>query len=397
MPGPRTIDVAERRARLGRQALALPAGSVEEAVEAVVALHSSDPITVHLSARARTGAPRADVERALYDDRTLVRLHSIRRTLWVVPASLEPAMRVGGARPLVAPARAKLVAAVAERGDVADPSAWLDRVGDDVLAAVAEAGDEGISAAALGKAVPELGTTVVYGGGRWAADVTIGSRLLTILGFEGRLVRARPLGTWVSGQYRYRVGPAEERASGDPVSDDPDPVAARASVIDAYVRRFGPVTEADVRWWTGWTASQVRTALTTTGAVAVSLEDGSTAWVSAADADPVPAPEPWVALLPGLDPTTMGWKGRDWYLGELGPALFDRNGNAGPTVWADGRVVGGWAQRRDGSIAVELRVDVDRSTRTAVATEAARLEDWFAGVVATPRFRTPLERELAGS
>ena len=69
----------------------------------------------------------------------------------------------------------------------------------------------------------------------------------------------------------------------------------------------------------------------------------------AADTDPVPEPEPWIALLPALDPTPMGWSGRDWYLpAEHRAALFDRTGNIGPSVWCDGRIVGGWAQRPDG-------------------------------------------------
>ena len=55
-----------------------------------------------------------------------------------------------------------------------------------------------------------------------------------------------------------------------------------------------------------------------------------------------------VALLPTLDPTTMGWTARDWYLGEHRAQLFDSAGNAGATVWWRGRVVGGWAARPDG-------------------------------------------------
>ena len=387
MAGPRTIDDAERRARLGRRhGLAAPVPTTEAAAEAVVALHASDPITVHLAAAARTGAAVADAERALYDDRGVVRMHGIRRTLWVVPAALEPAMRVAGARPLVAPARTKLIAALAERGEVADPAAWLDEVGDAVVAAVRGSGEA--SAVEIGRAVPALGTKVTYGGGRWATEVTVGSRLLTILGFEGRLVRARPLGTWVSGQYRYAPGPGL-----DPAADDPTPAAARAALVGVYVDRFGPVTEADVRWWTGWTAAPVRAALADAGAVEV-VVDGGTAWVGVDDGAPVTAPAPWVALLPGLDPTTMGWRGRDWYLGDLGPVLFDRNGNAGPTVWADGRIVGGWGQRTDGSIVTDVRLDVGAEVAAAVEAEAARLATWFAGAVATPRFRTPLERAI---
>jgi hypothetical protein len=101
-----------------------------------------------------------------------------------------------------------------------------------------------------------------------------------------------------------------------------------------------------------------------------------------------------VALLPALDPTVMGWSGRSWFLGEHGPRLFDRSGNVGPTVWWDGRIVGGWAQRADGEIAYRLLEDVGADAAAAVRAEAERLRSWLGKVRVTPRFRTPLEREL---
>jgi hypothetical protein len=106
-----------------------------------------------------------------------------------------------------------------------------------------------------------------------------------------------------------------------------------------------------------------------------------------------PAP-PWVALLPALDPTTMGWAGRDFYLGRHRPVLFDRNGNAGPTIWCDGRVVGGWAQRRAGEVVLRLLEDVGGEAAAAIEAEAARLTAWLGPTRVNPRFRTPLEREL---
>jgi hypothetical protein len=102
-----------------------------------------------------------------------------------------------------------------------------------------------------------------------------------------------------------------------------------------------------------------------------------------------------VALTPALDPTVMGWQGRDWYLGSHGPALFDRSGNPGPTVWCDGRIVGGWAQRADGEVVVRLLDDVGREATDAVGAEADRLRRWLGDIRVTPRFRTPLERELS--
>jgi hypothetical protein len=90
----------------------------------------------------------------------------------------------------------------------------------------------------------------------------------------------------------------------------------------------------------------------------------------------------------------MGWVGRDWYLGVHGPALFDRSGNPGPTVWVDGRIAGGWAQRADGEVVYRLLEDVGSEAGTAIAAAAARLEKWMGDVRVVPRFRTPLEREL---
>jgi hypothetical protein len=103
---------------------------------------------------------------------------------------------------------------------------------------------------------------------------------------------------------------------------------------------------------------------------------------------------PWVALLPALDPTTMGWKRRAWYVGEHAPLLFDRNGNAGPTVWSNGRIVGGWAQRPTGEVVVQLLEDVGSDVATAIADESEALQTWLGDTVVTARFPTPVDRAV---
>ena len=90
----------------------------------------------------------------------------------------------------------------------------------------------------------------------------------------------------------------------------------------------------------------------------------------------------------------MGWAERDWYLGPHRAALFDRAGNAGPTVWWDGRVVGGWIQRRDGEIVWRLLEDVGADGRRAIEQEVGRLQTWLDGAVVVARFPTPLAQEL---
>ena len=171
-------------------------------------------------------------------------------------------------------------------------------------------------------------------------------------------------------------------------------IAALVLVIISHASGYGlPGTLADLKWWTGWTAGEVKKALAQVDPAEVELDAG-TGFVLADDLDPTTA-EPWAALLPALDPTVMGWSERGWFLGDHAAALFDRSGNVGPTVWWDGRIVGGWAQCPDGQIAFRLLEDVGADATSAVAAEADRLESWLGEVRVTPRFRTPLEKELA--
>jgi hypothetical protein len=171
---------------------------------------------------------------------------------------------------------------------------------------------------------------------------------------------------------------------------------AQAELVRLWLKAFGPATVEDVRWWTGWTWAEVRRALSAIEPVEVDL-GGVIGIVLPGDLGSTPRPAPFAALLPSLDPTVMGWAGRDWYLGEHRSPLFDRSGNAGPTVWWDGRVVGGWAQRRDGEIVMRLLEDIGRDATKAVNAEAERLRRWLGDRRVLPRFATPLVRELAAA
>ena len=90
----RRIGAEERRARLGRRHhLARPARSPDDVAEGIVGLHSSDPATVYLSARARVaGFAPTDLEDALYEHRSLVRMLGMRRTMFVVPRDVAGVM-----------------------------------------------------------------------------------------------------------------------------------------------------------------------------------------------------------------------------------------------------------------------------------------------------------------
>jgi hypothetical protein len=387
----RRIGVEERRARVAqrhRLGSANRTGDVVEAVRSVVALHSTDPVTVFLSAWARTsGFLPADLERALYVERTLVRMLGMRRTLFVVPHDLVSAVDAGCATAVASQERRKLERFVAETGLSDDPPAWVEAASAAALDALGSR--DGGFASELSGDHPLLAQRIRIGSGtRWETEVGAASRILLLLGAEGKIVRDRPRGSWVGSQYRWvpvgRLGPLARL----------EPADARAELLRRYLAAFGPVTEADIRWWTGWTAGDARGALADVEHAQVDL-DGATGLVLTDDLGSEPASEPTAALLPPLDPTVMGWKEREWYLGPHGEAVFDRNGNAGPTVWWGGTIVGGWSQRRDGEVVYRLLEDVGSEAERAVESEAERLATWLGDVRVTPRFGTPLQRELS--
>ncbi len=391
----RHITDDERRARLGvRHHLAHSARHDDVVALAgdLVGLHSSDPAAVFLAAAARMRHPGravARLESALYDDRTLVRTLGMRRTMFVLPTGDVPMVQAGVTNALVPGERGRVVRLIEEHGIAPDGARWLRRVEAATVAELERRGEA--TGAELGKAVPGLDEQLAMGAGKtWAGNVGMSTRVLFLLATEQRIVRGRPTGSWTSSRYRWAPMHAwlPDRVVLPPAAE------ARAELARRWLTTSGPATTADVKWWTGWNLGQTKAALDAVGAVEVALDAGP-GWVVPGDEAPVRARRPWVALLPGLDPTTMGWRDRAWYLGDHGPAVFDRNGNAGPTVWVDGRIVGAWAQRADGEIVHQMLDDVGRDAEEAIVSAAAELERCIGEVRVTPRFPTPLQKALS--
>ncbi|GGP89685.1 hypothetical protein BKA00_000788 [Actinomadura coerulea] len=388
----RSMNTAERRARLAlRHRLCAPARTddVLEIVRSVLVLHATDPATVHLSVAARSvHAVPAAMEKALYEDRTLLRMLAMRRTMFVAPTDLVPVLQASTANALAARQRATYARMIERGSDVTDGPALFVRAEEAAHEALLARGRA--TGAQLSADVPMLRTQVEMAPGKsYSRATNITTWVLVTLGCEGRIVRGRPNGSWTSSQYVW--SPMETWLPG---GIEALPAAeARADLVRRWLRVFGPAPAADLKWWTGWSAGDVKKALALLDVTEVDL-GGATGLVLSDDLEPTPAPEPWAALLPALDPTPMGWQERGWFLGAHGPLLFDRNGNIGPSVWWDGRIVGGWAQRRDGEIVFRLLEDVGAGARAAVVREAARMAEWYGDVRAIPRFRTPLEREL---
>ena len=191
---------------------------------------------------------------------------------------------------------------------------------------------------------PLLEATMVYAPDKsYGGNISVGPRVLTCLSAAGMVLRAGNRGAWSSSRPTW----ATTRSWLGEQPAVPPEREARAELVRRWLHAFGPATAVDLKWWLGSTVAAVRAALDDVGAVEVDL-DGRPGVALPDDLEPVGPVEPYAVLLPGLDPTTMGWFEREWYLGPHKAAIFDSNGNGGLTAWWDGRIVGGWNQSADG-------------------------------------------------
>jgi hypothetical protein len=388
------MDTAERRARLGRREHLAPstlAATPVEVARSLVALHGTDPATVYLSVAARLRDPSVGaLEAALYEDRTLVRMLGMRRTMFVVPVAFAPIMQAACTRAIAAQERRRTIQLFGMGGVAGDAERFLTDVEAATQTALHKRGSA--TAQELSQDVPELRKQILMAAGKsYSAMQGIATRILMQLAADGHIMRGRPRGSWISSQYRW--SPIDTWLPGG-LADCPTPLA-QVELIRCWLRSFGPGTLTDLKWWTGLTMGEVKRALQQLDTLEVSLDDGGVGLVLADDTSPTSLLEPWIAFLPALDATPMGYADRAWFLGAHAPKIFDRSGNIGPTIWADGHIVGGWAQRKNGTVAYKLLEDIGASAEQTVESAAHDLSTWLGPVHVTPRFRTPLERELS--
>ncbi|MUL45153.1 winged helix DNA-binding domain-containing protein [Mycobacterium sp. CBMA293] len=388
----RTFTIAERRHRLARRHFLSDAASgADEVTRMLVGLHGTDPATPYLSLWARVpDFAVADLDTALYVDRNLLKHMAMRRTLWVVHTADLPAVQAAASDRVADTERKKLIGSVEKAGIADDGAAWLDRATDAVRGHLAEGAFA--NTAALRGSLPELaGDWDPAPGKTWGGSTPVAPRVLTVLSAQGHVLRGPNDGTWTTSRPRWASAahwlpePAPSLSADD----------ARAALLRAWLWTFGPATVTDVKWWFGQTLSWAREGLRAIEAVEVELEGSDdTGFVLPDDLEVDPAVAPWGALLPSLDPTTMGWQARDWYLGPHAGRLFDRSGNAGPTLWWDGRVVGAWGQDANSRVQLSYVDDVGASARKVLQRKASELTDWLAGVRIKPRFPSPLSTQL---
>ncbi|MEU4746088.1 crosslink repair DNA glycosylase YcaQ family protein, partial [Actinosynnema sp. NPDC023658] len=221
----------------------------------------------------------------------------MRRTMFAVTTTTAPVVQAAAGAAIAAKERAKLLTYLAD--GVGWDATRLAEVEQATLEALRRRGQA--TAVELTRDVPALLEQVLVAPGkRYETRQNVSSRILRVLAADGHISRGRPLGTWLSTQFRWTPGTPWP---------DVDPAHARTELARRWLRSYGPGTEADLKWWTGWNLGTTRQALAATGAVAVTLSTG-TGYALPDDLDPVEPPEPWVVTHGALAGTRISLDGR---------------------------------------------------------------------------------------
>ena len=303
------ISVADRRRLLTDRHLMRAEGrgdrSVADVARALALLHSTDPTTPYLTVHARSDASVGDIDRALYDDRSLIRFTTIRRTVFVMDHEVASGAFGCFNGTLADRLRAQLLAWLSTSDDVTGSAETFLAETEDAVVESLRA-DGSATGAQLAKRVPSLQASFdPMPGASYSKPIRATSKVLEILGAELRIARGRPTGgDFTSGAWTWEA--CDDVGSGriEPLDAD----AALVRLLERYLAVFEPATVTDMTWWTGLTKTKVRAALTSLHATEVELEDASEpgfvrpSFALSGEVSDGPA----VSLLPGLDPTTMG-------------------------------------------------------------------------------------------
>jgi hypothetical protein len=328
-------------------------GSVVDTVRDVGGLHATGASIPYLSLWARRkGFAREELHQALYEDRRLAKVLCMRNTLFILPKELLP---------VAYQATRKRRWALLGR--------YLRHYG------ITDAEYEGACARVsdLLRSGPKTTTEIK----QELSDASM-SVMVDLMPDDWRLVRASPRGTWRSNLHQYV---AFDDWFPDVQLHSLSPRDAQRDLVRHYLSAFGPAIAQDVAWWAGMSMGEVRQALESLGnsVVESKIEGLEGAFLFTADdlgrLHNGSSAGPALILLPSLDPYVMGYKERSRFLPpDKYDKVFDRSGNALPTVLYDGRVIGVWMEdTKRQALRVLLFDGVEKALADQLEDEGGRL------------------------
>jgi hypothetical protein len=357
--------------RMARHALTAPSGAHDPAGVAglLCGAHAQILTAAEFSIGRRiAGATRADVRRALWEDRTLVKTFGPRGTVHLLPAADLP-MWTGALAALPSSVPQHPEGVRFTPGQAAEVIAAID----DALA------DTGL--AAEGLTVDELTEAIAGRAGPWAVERTMDAfqdkwprwrQLTSTAAHRGVLCFGPDRGRKVTYSHPRRWLPGFSPADGE---------AALLALVLRYLHAYGPATPPHFARWLAISpryAVELFGRLASDGADVERVElDGEPAWVAAGDTGTPSGPHRGIRLLPYFDPYVVAGQPRArLYPGAAATRALTPSGQAGnyPVLLVDGVVGGVWHQRRSGrklALTVEPLAELTARQRRQLDEEAA--------------------------
>jgi hypothetical protein len=356
-----TWDAVAAR-RLERSHLVTPSAtaSLADAARAVCGIHAQIPTAAELSLGRRVaGATRLDVQRALADDRSLVKTFGPRGTVHLLPTADLP-MWTGA-----------LSAVPSGVSQHPEGVRFTPEQRDEVIAAIGHA----LRDAEL--TVDELTVAIRDRIGPWAVERTMDAfqvkwprwrQLTSVAAHRGVLCFGAARGRNVTYTNPARFLPGFRMEPGD---------AALGALLERYLRAYGPATPAQFAKWlaipVGFATRLFEGAGPALGAVEF---EGGRAWVVAGDTSTPSEPPRGVRLLPYFDAFVIACQPRERLYPGAAAERALANGQAGnfPVVLVDGEVGGVWHQRRSGrklDITVEPLRELSAAQRRSLDEDVA--------------------------
>jgi hypothetical protein len=348
---------------LGKQHLTQDAkiDDVVQIAKDTAGLHATCPTTPYLSLLSRSiNFKREYLDEELYVKRTLGKVRSARKTVYVLPKEIIP------------------VAFAAIRGMLEDRfERYMKYQG------FTRKEYENTAKSILG---------ILQDNGMPTTDIkkALGikenvSAIVNVMCDQGLLIRGEAKGGWNSNTHTYYVF---QEYLPDVDLNQVDELTAKELLIKKYITAFAPVTVNDASWWTGFTRGEVSKIVETFPEDITHIEISNLKgryFLLSSDYELLKSQQlpdkPMVNFLPALDSYLMGYKERGRYLcPEQVDFVFDGSGNVTSTILINGRIAGIWdfAEEKGPIVKLFFFADIEDDMLNEIYAEASRIGKFIA-------------------
>ncbi|MBX5328676.1 MAG: winged helix DNA-binding domain-containing protein [Candidatus Bathyarchaeota archaeon] len=328
--------------------------SIIQVVNDIIALHATSVGTTYLSLFARMkNFKRSDLDEEFYKKRNLLRLRAMRGTLFITSIELAPII-YQAVKPNVLKATAKILAP--ESGM---PQQEFDELKEKLYNILKNGGK---TLHEIKRALPKsMLRTLELKEGKSVYRMTNLNMALNLLVRQGIVISekgAKTLGITKANRYMlFKEGYPKLDLEAVEIEE------AKAMLVRLYIKTFGPVTEEDIAWWTGFNKTDLKKVLVAIEKelLRVSIENFErehlmlhTDYKQFIKFKP---PRTCSAqLLPYEDPYTKGYKIRDRLIDKKYEKYVYVGGGVQPTILLDGKIVGTWNRSlEEGKGPIKLR------------------------------------------